>query len=669
MRKLLVVIVSLELVFLLTSTQSLFGKSGGGERKRISAIRLDSLFKKPHDLYPQELLKMFPSTHNSFQKGFSPTSISQLHPNINVSQDTSPQNEPSVKISHKNPNRVVAAWRDFRTGVQPAVRRVGYSFSTDGGTSWSTSSLLPSFSSAYPRTSDPAVGVDTAGNFYIATISINSSDGNGKIVVYNSIDQGETFTNATVAPADTSPAFFDDKEYITTDLSPSSPYANRIYISWTRFGSPGGMFLTYSSDAGTTWSPHIVINDPGLSGQGSDPCVRPNGDVCVVWAGGPGIMFDKSTDGGNSFDTDVVVDTTFGSFGGFPSVEADLSSGPRSGYLYTVYSDGRNGDLDVFLKSSSDGGATWSSPVRVNDDSVGNGKNQYWPWIAVDDRGTITVVYYDTRNTPNSTITETYFARSNNGGATFSNELVSTAQSPHNTPNGAVRFGDYIGMDAWGGRAIPVWTDERAGGYNMDIYTAAIDLNRTVASSVKKGWNIVSLPMTVPDPLKTTVFPTAISSAFAYEGTYVPKDTLALGRGYWLKFGSDQDIVFTGDSLNLDTVSVMDGWNLIGSISSSLPVSSIVSDPPSIMTSQFFEYKDGYTISSTILPGHGYWVKANQSGSLILSSSSSLANERRIRIIPTAERPPLPPDGAIAHEERLPQAYYLSQNYPNPFNP
>src|SRR4030095_7515394 len=92
--------------------------------------------------------------------------------NINISQQSAPQNEPSVCISRKNPNRVVAAWRDFRYGVDPAAnRRVGYAYSTNTGLTWQTglldSTLLPQLT----RNSDPVVTVDTAGNFYIAVIS------------------------------------------------------------------------------------------------------------------------------------------------------------------------------------------------------------------------------------------------------------------------------------------------------------------------------------------------------------------------------------------------------------------------------------------------------------------------------------------------------------------
>ena len=597
------------LLLLIASTDYVIAQKSASNPRRQGRNERDSMFLQPHEMYFEKMFKRStPPSHPSLP-GLGSSQVVQLYPNVNISLDASPQNEPSVKISRKDPNRVVAAWRDFRTGVEPAVRRVGYSYSTDGGTTWSTSQLLAPFNATYPRTSDPAVGVDTSGNFYIATISITNTNSNGKIIVYKSTDQGETFGQTFVAPADTG-NFFDDKEYIESDLTPSSPFANRLYISWTRFQPSSAISMTSSSNGGITWSLQTRIDD-GVGGQGSDLCVGPSGDVYIVWAGGPGILFDKSTDGGSSFSTDVLVDSLHGGMGGFPSIACDLSGGPNSGHLYTVFSDGRNGDLDVFLSSSSDGGANWSAPVRVNNDPVGNSKSQYWPWVAVDDFGAISIVFYDTRNTPSNSIIEAYFSRSVDGGQTFTNELLSTAQSPTNTPNGAVRFGDYIGIDAWAGRAVPVWTDERAGGFDMEIYTAVMNLFSSATFSVRSRWNLISLPLDVPQPFKSVLFPTATSSANAFEGTYTEKETLANGLGYWLKFDSAQLITVKGDSVNDDTIDVAEGWNLIGSISKPIPVSMISSTPTDLISSFYYGYRGSYAIEDTIEPGKGYWVKSD----------------------------------------------------------
>lgn len=186
--------------------------------------------------------------------------------------------------------------------------------------------------------------------------------------------------------------------------------------------------------------------------------------------------------------------------------------------------------------------------------------------------------------------------------------------------------------------------------------------------NVTNRWNIVSIPVDTEDSSKTSIFPSAISNAFAYQGIYAQKDTLINGIGYWLKFGYNQQVSLLGDMIYADTVQVVEGWNLVGSISSSLPVSQIVSEPGGIITSQFYGYEGNYFVADTIKPGKGYWVKVNQSGELILSISLSVTGNN-IKIIPISEFPPPPPLENNTKENSLPKEFALYQNYPNPFNP
>ena len=136
------------------------------------------IFDHPHERDETIWLSKFPHS-------LTPLKVPQHNPdfitdflNIDISKNLFPQNEPSVKISRVNPYRVIAAWRDFRTGVNPPLRRVGYSLSSDGGETWSNSKLLPQIIPNAALSSDPVVGVDLSGNFYIFTISINDDTGN-----------------------------------------------------------------------------------------------------------------------------------------------------------------------------------------------------------------------------------------------------------------------------------------------------------------------------------------------------------------------------------------------------------------------------------------------------------------------------------------------------------
>jgi photosystem II stability/assembly factor-like uncharacterized protein len=192
--------------------------------------------------------------------------------------------------------------------------------------------------------------------------------------------------------------------------------------------------------------------------------------------------------------------------------------------------------------------------------------------------------------------------------------------------------------------------------------------NYSAPMRVERYWNLVSLPMSTQDNRTPALFPSAISGASAYNGNYVINDTLKVGIGYWLKFDTAGVINITGSQYLQDTIPVVSGWNLLGSISMPVPVSSILSNPPRMVTSNFFGYHGDYVALDTIYPGKGYWVKVEGSGSLVLSWSSLGSKTSRIRIVPTHELPPPPPESKGA-PTAIPKEFALLQNYPNPFNP
>lgn len=150
-------------------------------------------------------------------------------------------------------------------------------------------------------------------------------------------------------------------------------------------------------------------------------------------------------------------------------------------------------------------------------------------------------------------------------------------------------------------------------------------VDQTVARyRVAASWNLVSLPMAVYDPRPSAVFAAAVSNAFSYDPDrgYVSSDTLREGVGYWLKFATAESIAITGYATGFDTIEVVPGWNLIGSLSAPIPVDSIVEVPSSNVTSEFFGYDGGYFLASVIEPAKGYWVKVDSAGKLILGGAS-----------------------------------------------
>jgi hypothetical protein len=199
--------------------------------------------------------------------------------------------------------------------------------------------------------------------------------------------------------------------------------------------------------------------------------------------------------------------------------------------------------------------------------------------------------------------------------------------------------------------------------------TGVIMNDDPVNYTVIDKWNIVSVPVTVSDYHLAAVFPAAVSPAYSYQAGYIQEDVLVNGRGYWVKFGGGKVIILPGTTRNEDTISVESGWNMIGSISSPVPVTTIGVNVENLTASSFFKYTSkGYSVADTIQPGEGYWVKASQVGKLFLSATPIRNLKSRIRIVPISELPPSPPLGE-SRINKVGKEFRLEPNYPNPFNP
>jgi hypothetical protein len=143
---------------------------------------------------------------------------------------------------------------------------------------------------------DPSQAFDSKGNAYYGTLAFPSPPTTEKqatgqqadFFVAKSIDGGCTYTSvAKVSGA--SPAIFDDKDAITADANPSSPFRDNVYASWTKFTTGGDQIVfSRSKDGGATWSNPLPISPSYNNGtvggrQGSAVKVGPDGTVYVVW--------------------------------------------------------------------------------------------------------------------------------------------------------------------------------------------------------------------------------------------------------------------------------------------------------------------------------------------------------------------------------------------------
>jgi len=145
-----------------------------------------------------------------------------------------------------------------------------------------------------------------------------------------------------------------------------------------------------------------------------------------------------------------------------------------------------------------------------------------------------------------------------------------------------------------------------------------------VTLEASEGWNLLSVPVVVEDFRRFTLYPTAVSAAFDYAGSYQPRDTLRNGAGYWIKFDSFTGLAFSGDPVAVESVDVRDRWNIVGALTTPIPVAQISAIPPVTIASAFFGYSaaDGYAAADTLFPGNGYWVKVANTGRLVISTAA-----------------------------------------------
>ncbi|MEA2557613.1 MAG: hypothetical protein QOG88_1151 [Actinomycetota bacterium] len=405
-------------------------------------------------------------------------------PNVDVSNEKYPQSETSIAIDPSSPSHLVA-------GSNEIYRLPMRSYhSSDSGASWSGVDLPlppPIRKNGYDYGSDPSVAWDRHGNVYYSYIIVFFGAGYGvvgsEMAVARSSDDGKTW-KATYFDFQTNEGTFVDKPMITVDNSSTSPREGTIYVAFDHTGGNkrNAVFVASSTDGGRSFSAPkqaSQVTNGNNGGIGANPYVSPNGDVHVAWQDwvDSAVETSTSTDGGATWGRTVIIQPTAAAFELAlpsissraallsPSCDTDISSGPYRGTLYCSWFDGSiSQGTDVLVSSSSDDGATWSEPLQVNHISTGD---QYYQWLAVDPvTGDVDISWYDTRLDPSRRAVNVYFAFSSNGGASFSpNIRVSTASS--NEEHGAKidrgnQYGDYEGLDAYGGVAHPVWTDNRS---------------------------------------------------------------------------------------------------------------------------------------------------------------------------------------------------------------
>jgi hypothetical protein len=382
---------------------------------------------------------------------------------------------------------------------------------------------------------DPVAGCTDSATFYYASLATNTTISSGvfsAISVSKSADGGASFGGATIAVQKPASHHSLDKDWMAVQRVSGADY---IHITYTDFffGAPcpgAGTSIEYvrSTDGGATFSNPIVIDQvcgsiPFL--QGSHVAVGNGNDVYVAWETYPNgfrpgrqIKSRKSANGGASFEPAVVVTNVTAVGSGiyvqglfrdnidFQGLAIDTTGGPKNGNVYITWQDGRNlsqtdpfgfkgpfgfngggGCLvgstpgycfgDVLFTRSVNGGATWSPPVRVNDDPISLKVDQMFPAVEVDKDGRLFVVFYDRRRDARNFLIDTFVAKSRDAGQTWKNRRVTrnnfAAIHDEDFLVNTVYMGDYLGIAAdrlrQGDGVIVAWGDNSLGDPNVAV--------------------------------------------------------------------------------------------------------------------------------------------------------------------------------------------------------
>jgi len=353
------------------------------------------------------------------------------------------------------------------------ANNIGWDTTTNNGATW-THGFLPSTTvystppGPWARISDPSVAYDAADDVWmIAGLAIDASVTGKAVLVSRSLDGGLTW-QAPVTVSQGGAGNFYDKEWITCDNWPSSPYYGNCYVQWDD-AFQGNLFkMSRSTNGGTTWTASTVPSNSVLGGQ---PVVQPGGRVVVPIAGS-GLDSYISNNGGQSYTGpyNIANITAVGSPGmrdgtGLPSAEVD-----NAGVVYVAWNDCRfrttcTADDPVF--STSTDGQNWSAVKRVPTVPTNSSVGFFLVSIGVDHTtggatariGVTAYFMADNNCSPSTCKIHAGFVSSTNGGTTWGApvKILGPLDERGLANAGGYFLGDYMSTSfGSNGKAYPV---------------------------------------------------------------------------------------------------------------------------------------------------------------------------------------------------------------------
>jgi BNR/Asp-box repeat len=316
----------------------------------------------------------------------------------------------------------------------------------------------------FPRASDPAVTYDELHRVWlISTLALGFSD--SALLVSRSSDGLHWSAPVTAARKPNAPdSILFDKEWIACDNGAASPFRGHCYLSYSDIEGLRLATQT-STDGGQTWSAAVGSPDGagrrGVMGRfapGPQPVALPTGTV-VVPLYDDEISVVRSTDGGASFSAATGVAPS--SFGGSPGLRAaPLPSAEvgADGTVALVWPDcvrrGCSAENDLLFSKSGDG-INWTPPAVI---PLGSG-NHVLPGLAADPSrlGRLALAYY----TEAGRKLNVGFVSSSDGGATWTRPVRLSPEGMRFNriaQSGGAMVGDYISTSFANGRAVAVFT-------------------------------------------------------------------------------------------------------------------------------------------------------------------------------------------------------------------
>jgi len=453
---------------------------------------------------------------------------------IPISGNSGTEDETWITINPMNPNNIVGSSNNTQYNYSGAGYRMAAYYTLDGGNNWAVSTTPPNagvYISAPTNGSmtnfDPGLAFDTKGNLFytygfaqVGNSSTSDEYDNG-VFVNRSTDGGKTWQDPipiVYETQGTSSQPFHDRYSIASDMNLTSPYKDRLYVSWQRFKVSPGVIVSFSSNQGQDWSSPSFMSGSGNNSQAPMPTVGPTGVVYVAWRvdvsgeGSTQLLLNRSSDGGKSWlgtpipimkvknlgtlnslsGRNVLPDKQNIRISSCPYIIADLSNGPRKGWLYCVTAGKDNSaKTHCFLARSTDNGSTWSTPQVIDGNTIGT--DVIFPSVAVDPvTGTVSVFYYSSENDPTNKGLDAYLAASFDG-VNFSQYRLSPATWYLSSSNnvsyqgpGNYYWGDYSSITAYGGKIYPCfWMPLSGNDYNsVAAFTADISTSPMPPSNV-----------------------------------------------------------------------------------------------------------------------------------------------------------------------------------------